>query len=796
MFSMGSDIADFNNDGLVDIVSLDMLPKSNYQQKMHSGVDNYEKVNMLAEGGFFHQSSRNMLQLNNGDGSFSEIGQFAGISNTNWSWVPLFFDFDNDGNKDLFIANGYPKDHTDMDFLTFTANEVVKINNGNDAIDFDGYMEKMPAIILPNYFYQNNGNLQFTNQTEAWGLGDAKISQSAAYVDLDNDGDLDLVLNNTGDYATLYENNAQALNEYHYLKIQLVGEANNPQAIGSKVYLYADDQVFFQEQQTVRGFQSTIDPILHFGLGKVTVLDSIVIITPKGKRISYKETEVDQKLTIQIADAKEKKAIAAAVPTLFEEQILINFRHEENTFNDFKIQSLMPWSLSRQGPALAVGDVNGDGLEDVFIGNATRKTGQLWQQRRDGSFAIQNSELTTETQKASEETDAVFFDANGDRKQDLYIASGSYEFPIGDPRLADRLYLNTGQGDFVLASLGNAPINTTCVSAGDADNDGDIDLFIGGGYQHGSYPQSYNSQLLLNDGRGNFAGIDLRAENVNDALWTDLDGDGQQELVTVGEWTSLQVFSYAGGRLENQTDHYLSQPLKGFWNSIIAADFDGDGDTDLVAGNLGINTQLTASESEPVEVYAADFDHNGSIDPILFYYLEGKSWPFASRDDLINQLPVLKRKFLFFKDYAVAGLSDLLSPKEIAEATHYQVQTLESTYYENQNGQLVARSLPPEAQWAPVHTMSALDVNKDGHLDLVLAGNTLQAKVKLGRMDSNHGLVLLGDGKGAFKTVPPTASGLNIRGQTSQLAILQKQGASYLLFARNGDSLVTYQLKQ
>lgn len=791
MFSMGSDIADFNNDGLPDLVSLDMLPESNFQQKMHSGADNYDKVDLLARSGFQHQSMRNMLQLNNGDGSFTEVGQFAGVSNTNWSWAPLFFDFDNDGHKDLFIANGYPRDHTDMDFLNFTANEVVKINQGEAPVDFDGYMEQMPPILLPNYFYHNTGDLTFENKTADWGLDQAKISQSAAYADLDNDGDLDLILNNTAEYANIYRNNAETLGNNHYLKVALKGSAVNPHGIGSKLYLHAGEQIFYQEQQPVRGFQSTVDLVLHFGLGTLEQIDSLVVISPLGEKTVLNNPGLDQTLTVELPSGKRSLADVASESVLTEVP-LIDFEHEENTFNDFKIQSLLPWFLSCQGPAMATGDINGDGREDVYTGNASGAEGALWTQSGDGEFVASAIAGAAELSDR-EETAAVFFDANGDGREDLYIASGSYEFPSGDERLTDRLYLNSGGAlSLATAVLSDLKINSTCVAAADADQDGDIDLFVGGGYQYGAYPKTDLSYLLLNDGTGQFTASPLTAGQVNAAAWVDLNGDEKPELLTAGEWTSLQIFSLEGDQLQDVSDSYLDQKLTGFWNSLLVEDMDGDGDMDIVAGNLGLNTQLTATATEPLQLYAADFDQNGSIDPLLFYYVQGESWPFASRDDLIAQLPHLKRQFLYFKDYANAKVDDLLSPAAKQEAMLLEVQTLATTYYENVDGKLQARTLPAAAQWAPVKSIAAHDVNGDGHLDLTLGGNMLQAKVKLGRLEGNRGLVLQGDGAGAFTALPAQASGLNLRGSVSQLEWVATEAGPRLFAAANDGPLRVY----
>ncbi len=800
MFSMGSDIADFNNDGLLDIVNLDMLPESNYLQKMHSGVDNYDKISQLEKSGFHNQYSRNMLQLNNGDGTFSEIGQMAGVSNTDWSWAPLFFDFDNDGNKDLFIANGYIRDHTDMDFLNFTANEVVKIQKGKDHVDFDGYMEQMPPILLPNYFYQNIGNLQFENQTAAWGLDNAMISQSAAYADLDNDGDLDLVLNNTDSYAAVYRNNTNQLLQNNYLRLQLKGRKNNPLGIGTKVSLYTKGEIHYQEQQPIRGFQSSIDPILNFGLGKTQKIDSIEITWTTDERQVLKNIEVNQLLEVNIENASqnsnEKQTLTSP---FFTEKTTFEAQHQESNFNDFNIQPLIPWFYSRQGPPIAVGDVNKDGLEDVYIGNAKGASGKLLIQQKNGAFPAP-SNMGLEKNIENEDSDAAFFDANGDGYLDLYIASGSYEFSEKSYQLKDCLYLNDGKGN-LSKSEGKIPaftVSTTCVKPADLDGDGDMDVFLGGGYIYGQYPIAYPSRLLINDGKGIFKEqkIDLpTTRNINDAVWIDLNGDNFPELITVGEWARILIFENNQGTLSDQTDKYFSTSNYGLWNTIHAADFDQDGDQDLVVGNLGNNSQLSASPTEPLELFYGDFDKNGGIDPLLCYYVDGKSYPFISRDDLLGQLPHLKKKFLFFKDYANAQIQDILTPEQLEKAQKLQAFTLETTYFENQNGSFIKKTLPAVAQIAPVYAIESLDVNNDGHLDLILGGNHTHTRVKLGRLDGNHGVVLLGNGKGDFRVATYSETGLKVRGETRQIEKIEIGGKTHILFGVNDETMRVFEKK-
>lgn len=798
MFSMGSDVADFNNDGLLDYVSLDMLPEDNYAQKMHSGADNFDKVAFLEKNGFQNQYSRNMLQLNNGDGTFSEVGQLAGVSNTDWSWAPLFFDFDNDGLKDLFIANGYPKDHTDMDFLTFTADEITKINQGKEHVDFDGYMEKMPPITLPNYFYKNKGDLQFENQAKNWGLVEPIVSQSAIYVDLDNDGDLDLVTNNTGDFAHVYQNNSEKLNDNNYVSISLKGRKGNAFGIGSKVKVYAGGKVFFQEQQLVRGFQSSVSPILNFGLGQTIKIDSIVVIWPTDEQQVLTKVEPNQRIEIDIRNATKQPYYLAKDPQPFFKKVdLIQVEHQENNFSDFKIQALLPWFHSRENATIVIGDVNNDNRLDIYLGNAKGSSGQLLIQNATGSFSKGNNSVFEESAQ-SEDSEALFLDVNNDGNLDLYVGSGSYEFPENDVNLQDRLYLNDGNGNFANVSnnLPELRMNSTCIAAADIDADGDVDLFVGGGYIYGKYPKAYKSQLLINDGKGVFTNRPLSitgAGSVKDAIWIDLNKDKKMELIVVSEWQPISIFEYHNGELKNTTNKYISENSNGLWNTIHAADFDNDGDMDFVVGNLGKNSQIGASRTEPLELFHGDFDDNGSIDPLLCYYNGGKPYPFISRDDLIGQLPHLKKNYLYFKDYANAQIQDILTEGQFRMAKKEVVNNLESVYLENDNGKLVQKKLPISAQIAPIHAIQSFDVNNDGHLDIITGGNTFNTRVKLGRLDGNHGQILLGNGEGVFEPLPYSQSNFNVTGSVRQIEKFIIGDKTYFLFGINNDAFQLFE---
>ena len=795
LFSMGCDVADFNGDARPDLVSLDMLPESNHLQKMHSGADNFEKVYTMIRNGFYKQYSRNMLQLNNGDGTFSEVGQMAGVSNTDWSWSSLLFDFDNDGARDLFVSNGYPRDHTNMDFLKFTADEVVRMQKGQQNIGFQEYLQKMPPIMEPNYFFKNEGNLSFSNQTATLGINKPVVTQSAAWADLDNDGDLDLVLNNTNEYADILENHADKNPDNHWLRLQLNGTKANPQGIGAKVWAYANGHVFYLEQNPVRGFQSSVDQVLSLGLGNVTELDSLVLVWPTDEKQVLTSIPTNQTLSLKItaANARWSPEVSTTTPLFSETTPVMPVQHRENEHNDLKKQSLMPWFYSRQGPALAMADVNHDGLEDAYWGGAQGFSGQLLLQKKDGSFSpVEQPAIKIDI--SCEDTDAAFFDADGDGDPDLYVCSGGYEGEQNAATLQDRLYTNDGQGHFVKAQqyLPDLRQPSTCVRPADVDGDGDLDLFVGGGIIPLQYPKTASSHLLINDGKGRFL-LGTPLPGATDAVWMDVDQDQDVDLIAVGEWSPVQVFENSQGSFTDQTAKHIPSSTTGMWCAIHAADLDGDGDNDLVVGNLGNNTPLHATETEPLNLWFDDFDRNGSIDPLLFYYVQGKSYPLASMEDLTNQLPYLRKKFNYFKDYADAQVADILTSTQMNAASHAAVASLETIWLENDKGVFHKKTLPVIAQVAPVQAIASLDANGDGRLDIVLAGNRTHARVKLGSMDGNHGQLFLGDGKGNFSYAPQFQSGLLVRGDVRAIRTATVAGKHSLVFGVNNEKPTVYQ---
>jgi len=803
MYSMGSDFADYNNDGLPDLVTLDMLPEDNKTQKMHSGAENFDKMQYFFKRGFYYQFSRNMLQKNNGDGTFSEIGQLAGMSNTDWSWTALFSDFDNDGNKDLFVTNGYVKDYTDMDFLRYTIDRTIKARQENKDIVLTDFIKQMPTIKIPKYIFQNKGNGSFVKKTAEWGLDKKGVSAGAVYVDLNNDGAMDLVVNNTNDYADIYKNNSQSLIKNNYLRIKLQGDKGNEKGIGAKVKLYCKDDKYYQEEMPVRGFQSSVDPILNFGVGKHQLVDSVIVIWPNDKIQKLQNVKINQTLIVKFNDAKAdwKFDSSTNVKQYFTGTSVINFTHKENEFNDFTIQSLMPNYLSRQGPCIAKADINGDGREDLYIGGAKGKAGELYIQDANGKFVYKAS-VAIAADSLSEDVAALFFDADGDRDMDLYVGSGGYEFGENDPLLQDRLYINDGKGNFSKKkdALPKMLISTGCVKAADIDGDGDMDLFVGGRLVAGRYPSTPDSKILQNDGKGNFTDITATAAPaiqkigmVTDALWIDLNKDNLPDLVVVGEWMPIKVFINQKGRLSDASSNYIKFASGGWWNKIFAEDFDGDGDKDLIIGNLGLNAQFKASEKEPISIYYKDFDGNGSIDPVFCYFIDGVSYPAASRDDLTDQLPILKKKFLEYHTYSTATINDIFTKEQLKDANVLKAEMLETVYLENTGNGFKLRPLPMEVQYAPIYAITSIDANKDGKKDLLLAGNNSWTRIKFGQFTGNHGMLLTGDGKGNFKYVPQLQSGLNIRGNVRSLESISSGSAKgQLIFGINDPAIEVY----
>lgn len=794
LYSMGSDAADYNNDGFTDVITLDMLPEDNHTMKMHAGPENFDKFQFLFDQGFYYQYSRNMLQKNNGDGTFSEVGQQAGVSNTDWSWAALFGDYDNDGHKDLFVSNGYVKDYTEMDFLKYSVDRVVRTMAKDSTVDpIPEYLRKMPTIRIPNYIFRNNGQGGFEKKTEEWGFEDKGVSAGSAYADFDNDGDLDLVVSNSNDIASLYRNNGTEKLKNNYLRIQLKGEAGNERGVGAKVYVYSGGRMNFQEQSPVRGFQSSNDPVLLFGLGQQATADSVRIIWPDDRTQLLKAVAANQTLKAEQTQAKEKWNYITVSNTLFQSMPVAGAVHTENKFNDFTVQGLLPYYFSREGPCIAVGDVNADGRADFFQGGARGQSGALFLQDGKGQFA--RKDLAAFAADASfEDVAALLVDVDGDSDLDLYVASGGFEVSEGDPTLQDRLYLNDGKGNFSKSAeaLPRMLSVKSTVKAADIDGDGDQDLFVGGRVVPGRYPSPARSYLLINDGKGKFTEeIQTRcpelkeAGMITEAVWLDINQDKQPDLVVAGEWMPVRIYLNTKGQLK-ESGGKMPMASNGWWTSMEAGDLDGDNDIDIVLGNCGTNTQFKVIPQEPMTLTYKDFDGNGSLDPVLCYFIKGVSYPAASRDDLTDQLPLLKKKYLEYKEYADATLEQIFTKEQLQDAITLKAETMQSGYLENKGAEgFVWHAFPGEAQVSPVHGIVIDDFNGDGKKDLLLGGNNTWSRIKFGRYTANHGIVLLGDGKGEFAYLPQWQSGLQLRGNLRTLVTVPVQGRSMVLAGFN-----------
>jgi len=799
LFSMGSDAADFNNDLLPDIITLDMLPKSNERIKLSSGDDNYDKYRFLIDAGFHHQSMRNMLQLNNGDGTFSEIGQFAGISNTDWSWSALFADFDLDGWKDLYISNGYETDYTNMQFLKFTADEQLKAQRSGGSIDMNLILQKMPSIETGNYLFRNKGDLTFETTTTAWGLTKKNKSNGAAYADLDNDGDLDLVINVMNGPASILKNTSNETTKKSFVKVDLRTGNANQNIIGTKVFCYAQGKSQMQEFEPARGFQSAMYTDLVFGLDSASVVDSMRIVWPDNRTEVIRGVKVNSVIKPNYGEAKSIFSYKKAKHAMFESIGLFTWKHEPVDTNDFKRQLLLPTMYSYSGPKIAKGDVNGDGLEDIYLCGAKHQPGALFLQNKNGSFAPRTTRAF-EQDKHCQDEDAVFFDADNDHDLDLFVVSGGYLFSPNDALLQDRLYLNDGNGDFAKSpkALPDERNAGSCVQPVDIDADGDLDLFVGSRFVPGQYPISPKSMLLINDGKGHFTNeITTRAPELEnggllcDAATADLNNDHQPELIVAGEWMPVKILTAVNGKLVETTKTWLPENKTGWWNCLELQDVDGDGDLDLFAGNYGTNNQFNVSSATPATLVFKDFNSDNQVDPFFCYFIDGVSYPYASRDEALGQVSFLRPRFPDYTSYANATIDKIFTPQELSGALTLRTETLGSSYWENTGTQFKPKPLPHEVQYSPVFAIVTMDVDNDGDLDIVMGGNETRARVRIGKSDASKGALLINDGKGNFSFSVEGSNQLAFFGDVRDLVAVNRT----LLAAINGGKVEARKVK-
>ena len=809
-FSMGLDVADVDNDLWPDVYTTDMLPDDDFRLKTTSMSEGWDVYQARIRNGYHHQLLRNMLQRNNRDGTFSDVGQLAGVSRTDWSWSALIADLDLDGHKDIYVTNGLAKDVTSQDYIAFLANEETMkdaTKGGTERVDFQRLTSAMSSTRIANYAFRNTGGLGFVNDAAAWGLDAPSFSNGAAYGDLDGDGALDLVVNNVDQEAFVYRNNARALHPANrFLRVRLDGEGGNRFGVGARVTVHAGDAALMQEQAPTRGFQSSVDLVLDFGLGPRDTVDTLRVDWPDGRSSVLKRLAANHLVTVRQADAAAGVRQPAATPITppragtplvdVSAHVALDVRHQENDFVDFDRERLIPKMVSTEGPIMAVGDVNGDGLDDLYFGGAKDQAGTLLVQQRDGRFTSSDKALFARD-AVSEDVGATFLDADGDGRLDLYVVSGGNEFSEGAPALQDRLYLNDGRGRFrkATASLPAESASGSRVAAADFDGNGTTDLFVGGRVVPWQYGVDPKSTLWRNDGRGRFTDVTAQAAPelthvgmVTDAVWSDVDKDGRLDLVVVGEWMPITIFrNLGGGKLKRLAVPGLEKS-SGWWNRIVASDVDGDGRVDFVVGNLGLNSRLQASATEPATMLVKDFDGNGSVEQIVSRYVHGVSVPLPLRDDLIRTLPYLKARYLNYKDYARQTVTDIFSAKELEGTVLKQAHTFAtSVVHNNGDGSFTLVPLPSEAQLAPVYGILATDVDRDGHTDLLLAGNFDGFKPEMGRMSASEGLLLRGDGRGSFSAVRGTESGFVVRGQARDIQRVRTAEGELIVVARNND---------
>jgi enediyne biosynthesis protein E4 len=809
---MGIDIADFTNNGWPDIMQTDMMPEDLRDRKRVSGSTSYDDLMRLRRTGFFPHYNINTLQLNHGvteDGQaiFSEIARLAGVAYTDWSWTALFGDYDNDGFKDLLITNGYPKAVIDYDYQTdnYRARQL-RDEQLSRQLMLES-LDRLHAYHVPNYIFRNERDLTFANRTREWGLDHPGFSYGAAHADLNNNGRLDLVVNNIDAPAFVYENVAPPDDSSHYLQIRLEGEYPNSRGLGSKLVLTAGGQKQYIYHTPYRGYLSTMDDRVHFGMGHVDQADSLEVIWPDGRYQVLTGVRANQVITMSQTGAARRSEVAssAAIPDgrVFLPLNGLSYEHRENDYLvDYSVQPLLPYEISRVGPPMATADLTGNGLDDVFIGGVAGFPGRLFLQQEDGSFIESTESQPWEDHKGYDDWAALFFDANGNGLEDLYVASGGYHLAPTSPLLQDRVYINQGDGTFRSdpAALPAMLTSTASVTAGDFTGDGRLDLFVGGRVTPRDYPRPTRSYLLRNDG-GRFTDITSEAAPeliepgglITDAVWIDFNRDGRLDLVTAGIWMPIRFYENDGARLRDVTASMGLPPMRGWWYSLKTGDFTNDGHMDLVAGNLGLNYTYTTSETSPFGVYAADFSGNRTTDILFTQEIDGTEYPFYGLARLGREIDALGRGFPTFEAFAGASARDVFGDARLSDALRYEVDTFASVWLRNNgDGTFTSFELPTMAQIAPIRGIIVHDVDGDGHLDLIVAGNTYRTEPNTPRADAGKGLWLRGDGRGEFRPVSPSVSGFLAPLDVRSLALIDTPGGKAVLVANNSDSLQAF----